>query len=112
MVHGVGTVVAVVAAGLAYAVVNVGLVLPGTVLDTGESAAEVWADIAPALPNYIAFGILGTLIGQLYDQLGPLALVLLIAPVAIARTTFSAYLQVQEAHEATVKVLLRAVEAK
>jgi len=112
MVHRVGAVPAVVLAGLAYAVVNVGLVLPGTVLDTGESAAAVWADIAPALPNYLAFGILGTLIGQLYEQLGPLALILLIAPVAIARTTFSAYLKVQEAHEATVAVLLRAVEAK
>jgi hypothetical protein len=107
-----GPVVGVVVAGLAYAVVNVGLVLPASVIDSGASAGEVWADMAPALPNYLAFGLLGTLIGQLYEQLGPFALVLLITPVAIGRAAFSAYLEVQQAHEAPIKVLLRAIEAK
>src|SRR3954468_8191787 len=107
-----GPVFAVIAAGLAHGVVNVGLVLPASVLDSGARPVEVWADMAPALPNYLAFGLLGTLVGQLYDQLGPLALVLLITPVAIARAAFSAYLEVQQAHEATIGVLLRAIEAK
>jgi hypothetical protein len=107
-----GWLAAFVAAGLVYAAVNVALVLPGIVADTGARPADVWADMAPALPNYLAFGLLGVLIGGVYDQLGAFALVLLVAPVAIARTTYRSYLELQEAHEATVRVLLRAVEAK
>jgi len=41
-----------------------------------------------------------------------LVLVLLITPLAIARAVFSSYLELKEAHEATIKVLLRAIEAK
>jgi HD-GYP domain-containing protein (c-di-GMP phosphodiesterase class II) len=66
----------------------------------------------PSLPNYLAFGLLGTFVGQLYANLGPLAVLLLLAPVVIARQTFSAYLELSEAHEATIQVFLRAIEAK
>jgi HD-GYP domain-containing protein (c-di-GMP phosphodiesterase class II) len=72
----------------------------------------VCADMYPALPNYLAFGLLGTLVGQLYANLGPLAVLLLLAPVVIARQTFSSFLELSEAHEATIKVFLRAIEAK
>jgi HD-GYP domain-containing protein (c-di-GMP phosphodiesterase class II) len=68
--------------------------------------------MCPALPNYRAFGLLGTFVGQLYANLGPLAVLLLLAPVVIARQTFSSFLELSEAHEATIKVFLRAIEAK
>jgi hypothetical protein len=104
--------VPVLAAAATFAVVNCSLVFGFTVLLRGAEPAEVLADMAPALPNYFAFGILGTFVGLLYAQLGPLVLILLITPLAIARAVFSSYLELREAHEATIKVLLRAIEAK
>ena len=102
----------VLVTGAVFATVNVGLVLPGIVAVHGHPAGRVWADMYPALPNYLAFGLLGTLVGQLYANLGPLAVLLLLAPVVIARQTFSSFLELSEAHEATIRVFLRAIEAK
>jgi hypothetical protein len=106
------TAARVLATGVAFGVVNVGLVLPATVLLSGTESRRVWADMRPALPNYLAFGLLGTFVGQLYSTLGPLAVLLLLAPVVIARQTFSSFLELTEAHEATIRVFLRAIEAK
>ncbi|HEX7168945.1 MAG TPA: HD domain-containing phosphohydrolase [Acidimicrobiales bacterium] len=97
---------------LAFAATNVGLVLPGVVVMYREPASAVWADMRPALPGYLAFGLLGALVGELYDSLGPLAVVLLLTPVVIARATFNSYIQLTEAHDATIRVFLRAIQAK
>ncbi len=109
---GLPTLVRVVLTGLAFGIVNVGLVLPFTVILSGAETRRVWADMRPALPNYLAFGLLGTFVGQLYATLGPLAVLLLLVPVVIAREAFGSYLQLSEAHEATINVFLRAIEAK
>lgn len=109
---GLPTLPRVLLTGLAFGVVNVGLVLPFTVILNGAETRRVWADMRPALPNYLAFGLLGTFVGQLYATLGPLAVLLLLVPVVIAREAFGSYLQLSEAHEATIDVFLRAIEAK
>jgi len=109
---GLPTLVRVLLTGLAFGTVNVGLVLPFTVILSGAETRRVWADMRPALPNYLAFGLLGTFVGQLYATLGPLAVLLLLVPVVIAREAFGSYLQLSEAHEATINVFLRAIEAK
>ena len=109
---GTPTFLRVLATGIVFGAINVGLVLPSIVFVHGQPARRVWADMYPALPNYLAFGLLGTLVGQLYANLGPLAVLLLLAPVVIARQTFSSFLELSEAHEATIKVFLRAIEAK
>ncbi|HZT66622.1 MAG TPA: HD-GYP domain-containing protein [Acidimicrobiales bacterium] len=102
----------VVVAAVAYAAVNIGLVLPAVSIETGASPAQVWADMRPMLPNYLTFGLVGALIGQVYTWLGPAALALLVVPLAIARWSFSSFLEIHEAREATVAVFLRAIEAK
>ena len=109
---GFESVVRVGVTGLAFGVVNVGLVLPATVVLSGTPARRVWADMRPALPNYLAFGLLGTFVGELYSTLGPVAVLLLLMPVVIARQTFSSYLELQSAREATIRVFVRAIEAK
>src|SRR5207248_1982423 len=91
--------VPVAVAAVAFAVVNTGLVFAFTVLLRGAEPGDVLDDIFPALPNYFAFGLLGTFVGLLYEQLGPLVLVLLVTPLAIARAVFSSYLELKEAHE-------------
>ncbi len=109
---GLPAIVRVLVTGLVFGIVNVSLVLPGIVVVHGQPARRVWADMYPALPNYLAFGLLGTFVGQLYANLGPLAVLLLLAPVVIARQTFTSFLELNEAHEATIRVFLRAIEAK
>ncbi|HEX2850323.1 MAG TPA: HD domain-containing phosphohydrolase [Acidimicrobiales bacterium] len=102
----------VLVTGVVFGAVNVALILPAVVLEYDERPAAVWADMRPALPNYLAFGLVGTLIGSLYSSLGAIAVVLLLTPVVIARATFWSFLQLVEAHEATIRVFLRAIEAK
>jgi diguanylate cyclase (GGDEF)-like protein len=92
---GLPIVFPVVAAAIAFAAVNVALVLPGAALDAGSSVRAVWADMAPALPNYILFGLLGTLIGGLYTWLGPVSVLVLVSPLAIARTVLLAFMRLR-----------------
>jgi putative nucleotidyltransferase with HDIG domain len=66
----------------------------------------------PMLPNYLAFGLLGAVVGELYRNLHPVVLPLLIVPAIIARHAFSAFIELREAQEATVRVFIRAIEAK
>ena len=86
--------------------------LPHVAIGERLPPSEVWADMRPALPNYLAFGLLGLLLGQLYSSVGWIVLPLLIVPVAIARKVFASFLELKEAHEATVRVFIRAIEAK
>ena len=90
--------VGVVAAALSFAAVNVALVLPGAAMDAHSSVKAVWADMAPALPNYLIFGLLGTLIGALYTWLGPVSVLVLVSPLAIARTVFLAFMRLRHAY--------------
>ncbi|MDQ3757595.1 MAG: EAL domain-containing protein [Actinomycetota bacterium] len=95
---GAATVVEYVAAGIAFAVVNIALVLPAPVFALGMRARAVWADMAPTIPNYLAFGLLGTLIGQLYQTLGPISVVVLVTPLVVARSVFGAFQGLRHAY--------------
>ncbi len=103
---------AIGAAGIVFAVVNATLILVAIVVDYRRSAADVWSDMWPALPNYLAFGLLGILVGEFYSSMGALALVLLLTPILVARATFAAVLELHNSREATIKVFLRAIEIK
>lgn len=95
-----------------YALVNVALVTPSVSLNWKQSPRSVLRDVAPAMPNYLAFGLLGLVVGDLYRSLHPVVLPLLIIPAAIARKTFSSFLELKAAHESTISVFIRAIEAK
>ena len=109
---GPGLFAAAILATAGFAVVNVALVLPHVAIGERLAPSEVWADMRPAVPNYLAFGLLGLLLGQLYSSVGWVALPLLIVPVAIARKVFASFIELREAHEATIRVFIRAIEAK
>jgi hypothetical protein len=109
---GAWNLLAVVAATLAYGVVNIALVLPELSLSLDERPAVVWAGMRPAVPNYLAFGLLGLLMGQLSHALGPAGIVLLAAPLIIGRSTFASFLRLRESHEAAIGIFIRLIEAK
>lgn len=104
--------IAFTAAVLAFAAVNIALVLPQIALNYRVAPRDVWADMRPALPNYFAFGLLGVLVGELSHSLGAIAPPLLIIPAIVARKIFASFMELRAAHEATVKVFIRAIEAK
>jgi hypothetical protein len=109
---GPGLFASAILATAGFAVVNVALVLPHVALGENLAPSAVWADMRPAVPNYLAFGLLGLLLGQLYSGVGWISLPLLIVPVAIARKVFASSLELKEAHESTIRVFIRAIEAK
>jgi hypothetical protein len=100
-----------VCATIAYAATNFGLNL-AMVVSGGVPARRVIADCAPVLPNFFAFGVVGALVGQLYSELGLLSLVLLVVPSMIGRITYRSSLALQEAHDDTISVFMKALEAK
>ena len=83
---------------LAFALLNIGLVLPAVALETGTSPRQVWSDMAPAVPNYVAFGLFGVLIGELYSRFGPLSVAVMVGPLVVARSFFVALLKLRQAY--------------
>ena len=94
---GAQTVVAIVAAGMAFAAINISLVLPPTAADSGVPMSRLWAETVPTLPNYLAFGLLGTSVGLAERAWGPMAVLLLVAPLVIARSVFLAFQRQRDA---------------
>lgn len=103
---------ATVAAGLAYLLVNLGLVVPYAAAKADNSFRTVWHDIRPMLASSFSFGLLGMLVGLVCAELGPVAIVLLAVPVGIGRWTFRSFERTREAHEAAIRVFVRLIEAK
>ncbi len=63
---------------------------------------------------YVGYGLFGLLLVVLWDaaRVGPLAAVLVLAPLFVARWAFAQYAEQNAAHERTVAALVQAVEAK
>jgi HD superfamily phosphodiesterase len=101
-----------VLATIAFAVVNLGMVVSWQSQRHGVPSREVWADFLPLLPGFATFGSLGVLLGQLFSSLGALVVPLVVVPAAIARSSFRAHLELRESHEAALQVFVRAIEAK
>lgn len=104
--------VAATAAVLAFTAINYGIVVPGVAMLHEVDAREVWRDTGPSLPNYFAFGLVGVLVGLLVDQIGALAIALLVMPVVLSRIAFASFQRSNDAHEAAIAVFGRLIEAK
>lgn len=63
---------------------------------------------------YIGYGVFGLLLAVVWDaaDVGPLAALLVLAPLFIARWAFAQYADERAAHDRTVAALVQAVEAK
>jgi hypothetical protein len=63
---------------------------------------------------YVGYGVFGLLLAVVWDAagIGPLAALLVLAPLFIARWAFAQYADERAAHDRTVAALVQAVEAK
>lgn len=102
---------AAVCATLTYGAFNTGLVMI-MVVSGGAPARPVWSAMAAALPNFFAFGLVGVLAGDLYGVLGLWSLVFLIVPSIVGRRIYHSTLELRAAHEAAIRVFMRAMEVK
>jgi HD superfamily phosphodiesterase len=84
---------------------------PGQVLRGQPFALMVRSFAAPALES-LPFSILGFFLGWLYLDYTGVAVLMLIVPMFIAREVFASYMTVKSAHDETVQMLIRALEAK
>jgi diguanylate cyclase (GGDEF)-like protein len=98
LAQGLPMAVPVIAAALIFAAINVAWILPGAAVDSNASIRMVWADMSPALPNYVVFGLLGTLIGELYNWLGPISVLVLVSPLVVARMVLLAFMRLRHAY--------------
>lgn len=106
------TVVTAAIAVTVWAGINGVVLLLAMKLRDGTPLRNGWARFAVVLPNFVAFGALGIFVGELYVSLGVTALMLLLAPAAIARAAFISILALNSAHDTTIRVFLRALQAK
>jgi 5'-deoxynucleotidase YfbR-like HD superfamily hydrolase len=79
---------------------------------TGRPSRSVLRDFAPTFLHVYPFAVLGVFMGRLYLQIGPSSVLLFIVPIGIARHVFTSYIDLKAAHEATIRILIRALEAK
>ncbi|HEY5185272.1 MAG TPA: HD-GYP domain-containing protein [Actinomycetes bacterium] len=104
-----------IAADLTCLFVNALLVTGIMVMVNRVPAREVLTGILGShFPSYIAYGGFGLVLAVLWVGLdiGPLAALLLLMPLLVARWAMSQYSQERQAYEATIRTLVQAVETK
>lgn len=90
------------------------LLVSGAVgLSERRSPLKVWrAQFAGLAGTYIAFALLGLLLGILYLQMGWASVLFLLMPLLVARHAFQAAITMQGAYDATILSLMSAIETK
>jgi hypothetical protein len=105
---------AVAVAGLSYFVLNNLFVAVVVRLTTDTSMRAVWWNgvAEMAIPS-LGYGSIGLIVAVLWvGGVGPVAALLVLAPLVIARWAFEQYSQQHAAYDATVRSLIQAVETK
>src|SRR4051794_5852347 len=97
---------------LVYSVVNVVLVCGVVALSTGQRFRDVIRVGSREYLVYYPFALLGVFLGLLYLDYQLVLLPLFLVPILVARQAFSSYLALKRSHEATVRILVGALEAK
>jgi hypothetical protein len=103
---------AILPATLAYWVVICALLIASEVVEGARGWREALLELIPAGAEVLPFAVLGFLLGRLYLDIGPAAVLMIIVPILIAREMFASYMRVKEAHDETVQLLIRALEQK
>ena len=102
-----------VAAAVAYWLVDVALLgVTIRLRDGGSLRRQISGLWGFADFEIVVFAILGVFLGRLYEAHGVLIVALFITPILAARQAFASYLAVDEQHEATLAVLVQALESK
>jgi len=100
-------------AASAFMVLNITIVSIALGMMFAKSPWSIWAsNIRWALPNFMALVPLGFLLALIYNNYGPLGLLLLFIPLLVSRHAFQLYIDMRENYLNTVEALVQALEAK
>jgi hypothetical protein len=97
---------------LVYSIVNVVLVGGVVALSTGQRFRDVIRVASREYLVYYPFALMGVFLGLLYLGYELVLVPLFLVPILVARQAFSSYLALKRSHEATVRILVGALEAK
>jgi hypothetical protein len=97
---------------LVYSIVNVVLVCGVVALSTGQRFREVIRVGSREYLVYFPFALMGVFLGLLYLDYQLVLVPLFLVPILVARQAFSSYLALKRSHEATLRILVGALEAK
>ncbi len=100
------------AAAVVYAVLNFGQVRTIVRLAFGRRDIRPWSGMGTLVPSYLVMGLLGGLLGATYEVVGPEVLPLMLGVFVVTHLTFVSYSELREAHEATLRGFVKALEAK
>ncbi|HEX9774258.1 MAG TPA: HD-GYP domain-containing protein [Actinomycetota bacterium] len=104
--------VALLGATALHFVLNTGLVSGAIAISERLPFLDVWRAYPALVGNYVAFALLGLLLGILQVRIGWASVLFLIIPLLVARQAFQAAVKMQGAYDETVKSLVKAIEAK
>jgi hypothetical protein len=99
-------------AAAVYGLVNYALVRHIVKTAYGKRDVRPWSGLSQLLVPYFAMGFVGGLLGATYHIVGPVTLPMIFVVFAVGYLTFSSYGQLREAHEATIRGFIKALEAK
>jgi HD-GYP domain-containing protein (c-di-GMP phosphodiesterase class II) len=103
----------VAAATLVHFLVNTTLVAGVFSLVRGTRFATIWrAQYAKLLGGYVAFAVLGVVLAALYIHMKISAAIFLLVPLLVARGAFQSAIEMERGFEATVRSMIKAIEAK
>jgi len=103
----------VAAATLVHFLVNTTLVATVFALVRSTRFAQIWrAQYARLAGGYVAFAVLGVVLAALHMRMGPASVIFLLVPLLVARGAFQSAIEMERGFEATVRSLIKAIEAK
>ena len=96
-----------------FLVINVTIVSIALGIMFGKSPWSIWiGNIRWSVPNFMALIPLGFLMTLIYNNYGPLGLLLIFVPLLVSRHSFQLYIDMRENYLNTVEALVQALEAK
>ena len=105
-------IIAAVPAAIAVVVVESYLVALSYWVEERRRLRNALEDLTPAFVQALPFALVGLFLGRLYRDLGWPMVALLFVPVLAARGVIASYFELRATHNATVKMLVRALESK
>lgn len=100
-------------AAAVYMVINITIVSIALGAMFNKSPSAIWvSNLRWTLPNLMALIPLGFLLALIYNDYGPLGILLLFIPLLASRHSFQLYVDMRENYLNTVEALVQALEAK
>jgi hypothetical protein len=98
-------------AALVYGLINYTFVTVAVRAVFEKRELRPWSNLGQLLPSYLLMGFVGGLLGATYTVL-PVVLPLVFVMFIVGYLAFASYGQLREAHEATLRGFIKALEAK